>query len=156
MLDTAYKHPDLTALLSNGRMHEVMGAGGRVFAAHLARALHGPVIWMIAQPCAERLCPQGLGMIFEPGRLILITPTDRLALLQAMEEALRSGAAPLVIGEMPRRAPDLTESRRLQLAAGTGGARALCLIGETVTNAAETRWHATPRPGAEAGHVWEL
>ncbi|MEM8790609.1 MAG: hypothetical protein AAGE80_03250 [Pseudomonadota bacterium] len=154
MLDSAMKQPDLTRLLCAGRVHEAMGLGNRVFAASLARALSGPVIWLITQQSRERLCPQGLVRFFDPARLILVSPPDRRALLQSMEEALRSGAAPLVTGETGR-APDLTESRRLQLAAA-GGGRGLCLIADAMTNAAETRWHCSPRPGTETAQTWDL
>ena len=74
-----------------------------------------------------------------------------------MEEALRSAATPLVVAELPQ-APDLTASRRLQLAAGTGGGRGLCLIpeGRLCNNAAETRWMCMPMPGlGSGGQHWE-
>ncbi|MEM9764056.1 MAG: hypothetical protein AAF968_16370, partial [Pseudomonadota bacterium] len=78
-------------------------------------------------------------------RLVLARPTGLVAALQVMEEALRSGAAPLVVTELEA-APDLTQSRRLQLASGTGGGRGLCLVPENrlATNAAETRWRCRP------------
>ncbi|MEM0923202.1 MAG: hypothetical protein AAGI13_09160 [Pseudomonadota bacterium] len=141
---------DLTALVTAGRGHEAMGPAARMFAARLAGALSGPVLWVQEARAWVQLCPQGLAPIFDPARLILVSPPDRLALLQVMEEALRSPAPALVVGELSR-APDLTESRRLQLAAGTGGGRGLCLIaGETAqSNAAETRWlcHSLPSGG---------
>ncbi|MEL6478908.1 MAG: hypothetical protein AAFR17_16375 [Pseudomonadota bacterium] len=138
---------DLTGQLAAGRVHEAMGPAARVFAARLAGALTGPVLWVQEARAGAQLCPQGLAPFFDPARLVLVSPPDRLALLQVMEEALRSPAPALVIGELAR-APDLTESRRLQLAAGTGGGRGLCLIaGERVqSNAAETRWLCHPLP----------
>lgn len=153
--------PDLT-LIRSGRMHEVTGAGRRAFAAVLAGRLSGPVLWVQESRLADTLCPQGLQPFFDPMRLVLARPIGSLAVLQVTEEALRSGAAPLVIAELAE-AADLTASRRLQLAAGTGGSRGLCLLPEARIrpNAAETRWLCTPVPGPSGGpgrgrQLWEL
>ena len=80
-----------------------------------AGRMAGPVLWVMAARERERLCPAGLAAQFDPARLVIARPTGRLGVLQVMEEALRSGALPLVIGELDR-ATDLTQSRRLQLA----------------------------------------
>jgi protein ImuA len=141
-------------------MHEATGTGRRAFAAVLAGRLSGPVLWVRESWLADTLCPQGLRPFFDPARLVLARPTGNLAVLQVTEEALRSGAVPLVITELAE-ATDLTVSRRLQLAADTGGGRGLCLLPEARTrpNAAETRWLCTPIPGGEPGagrQLWEL
>jgi len=147
------------AALRTGRMHEATGPGRRAFAAEAAGRIEGPVLWLIETRMREMLCPRGLAAHFDPARLILVRPLNRIAVLQVMEEALRSGAAPLVVAELEL-AADLTQSRRLQLAAGTGGCIGLCLVpeGGLATNAAESRWHATsmpaPAPGGTAPHRW--
>jgi len=152
-------HLPREAALRAGRMHEATGPGRRVLAAAIAGALEGPVFWLIEARIREMLCPQGLATHFDPARLIMIRPTGRIAVLQVMEDALRSGAAPLVVAELDQ-AADLTQSRRLQLAAGTGGGIGLCLVpeGGLATNAAESRWHAcpipAPVPGGTAPHRW--
>jgi len=157
--------PDL-ALIRPGRMHEATGPGRRAFAAMLAGRLTGPVLWVREIQARGTLCPQGLAAFFDPARLVLARPTGGRAVLQVAEEALRSGAAPLVVAELIE-ATDLTASRRLQLAAGAsaegeGAVRGLCLLPETRTrpNAAETRWHCMPIPGTGghtgAGQLWEL
>jgi protein ImuA len=157
--------PDL-ALIRSGRMHEATGTGRRAFAAVLAGRLSGPVLWVRESWLADTLCPQGLRPFFDPARLVLARPTGSLAVLQVTEEALRSGAAPLVIAELAE-AADLTASRRLQLAAGSGdgGVRGLCLLPEARArpNAAETRWLCTPIPESGPGErdgggrqLWEL
>ncbi len=148
--------PDL-ALLRPGRVHEATGPARRTFAAALAGRLAGPVLWIVERRGREMLCPQGLAPFLDPGRLILACPAGAPALLQAAEEALRSGAVPLVVAELPG-APDLTRSRRLQLAADTGAGRGLCLLPEAglCANAAETRWHCAPVPAGPAHQRWEL
>ncbi len=152
--------PDL-ALIRPGRMHEATGPGRLAFAMALAGRLTGPVLWVRESRTRDSLCPQGLAAFFDPGRLVLAQPTGARAVLQVMEEALRSGAAPLVVAELIE-ATDLTASRRLQLAAGAGSGRGLCLLPEAGTrpNAAETRWHCVavpgPMPGGGARQLWEL
>ncbi|MEM6676308.1 MAG: hypothetical protein AAF675_00395 [Pseudomonadota bacterium] len=136
--------PGLAALLP-GRVHEACGPGRLAFAAALAGEAEGPLLWIRDATRRDRLCPTGLARLFDPGRLVIARPTGALAALQVLEEALRSGACPLVVAELEA-APDLTQSRRLQLAAGTGRGRGLCLVPESrlATNAAETRWRCTP------------
>jgi len=144
-------------LLRSGRVHEATGPGRRAFAAALAGQLTGPVLWVQEARETGRLCPQGLMPFMDPARLILARPAGTRAVLQVAEEALRSGAAPLVVAELAE-APDLTASRRLQLAAGTGRGYGLCLVpeGRGRANASETRWRCTPLPGRGARQLWEL
>lgn len=147
--------PDLLAL---GRVHEATGLGRRVFACGLVAELGGAVLWVQQGKQAEMIYPPGATRFFDPARLVMVRPTEHLPVLQVMEEALRSGAAPLVVGELDE-APDLTASRRLQLAAGTGGGRGLCLVpeGKLCSNAAETRWRCAPMPGGGAARQnWEI
>lgn len=166
--------PDL-ALIRPGRVHEATGPGRRTFAAALAGRLTGPVLWLQERRERDQLCPQGLARFFDPARLVLARPTGGRALLQIAEEALRSGAAPLVVAELAE-APDLTQSRRLQIAASANsgsqgssrsgkrdGPRGLCLVpeGRVRSNAAETRWHCRPVPSGCGGDsrtrlLWEL
>lgn len=155
--------PDLD-LLSQARVHEATGTGRRTFALALASRLQGAVLWIHDTQEGALLYPPGLAAFLDPARLLLARPTGKLALLQTIEEALRAGAVPLVVAEL-HEAPDLTESRRLQLAAGTGGGRGLCLIpeGKLRTNAAETRWRCDPLPTRSTaaannttGQHWEV
>lgn len=146
-------------LIRPGRMHEATGPGRRAFAAALAGRLAGAVLWIQEGRERDRLCPQGLTPFLDPGRLVLARPAGAPAVLQTAEEALRSGAVCLVVAELAE-APDLTASRRLQLAAGTGGdrVRGLCLVPEASlrANAAETRWLCTPLPESRMRQLWEL
>lgn len=148
----------LPDLLAQGRVHEATGTGRRVFACGVAAAVGGAVLWVQDGKQGDMIYPPGAVPFFDPARLVMVRPTGRLPVLQVMEEALRSGAAPLVVGDLDH-APDLTASRRLQLAAGTGGGRGLCLVpeGGLCTNAAETRWRCAPmRGGGTARQHWEI
>ena len=148
----------LPDLLVPARVHEATGAGRCVFACGLAAVMGGAVLWVQDLKQGDMIYPPGVARFFDPARLVMVRPTGRLPVLQVMEEALRFGAARLVVGELDQ-APDLTASRRLQLAAGTGGGRGLCLIpeGRLCTNAAETRWVCAPLPGGGGTRQqWEI
>lgn len=180
--------------LRRGRTHEALGPRGDVSAARVfcaaqagrvVRQAAGPVLWILSPLGREAeppgvLDPYGLAAFFDPGRLILAEARDRAEALWALEEALRSGAASVVAAELSR-PPDLTESRRLQLAAEAGGAAArpkgagdgatpdegplgVVIAPEPprpISNAAETRWRCAFAPAWAAGARrpvwrWEL
>jgi protein ImuA len=159
------------------RAHEICGDGALAFAAICAgltakAARRGPggapkgapegtpegtpegaVVW-IAERWRPTVNPEGLTPYCDPGRLLVTRADSPLNVLASAETALRSGAAGLVVAEVSG-AIGLTEGRRLQLAAQTGGTTVLLLIAEGAgSNAAETRWRCTgvPAPsGAPAG-----
>ena len=150
--------PDIA--LARARVHEATGPARVVFALAIAARLSGPVVWIRPAWTAERLMGDGISGFLAPSRLILAggrTPTD---LLWTAEEALRAGAAPLVVAELPV-VPGLTATRRLHLAAGAGAARAEHLkaapLGLLLTPepggvpGIETRWRLAPAPGWAAG-----
>lgn len=138
-------------------LHEIAGAAGPMlaFAALLAgrrldQAAARPVLWCTAR---VGLYPPGLAAFgLDPERLLLVRAGRRRQLLWAMEEALASGRVALVLGEAG--CLDLTESRRLQLAAEGGGTPALLLGGEAAgASAAVTRWRVQSAPsGPTAGY----
>lgn len=150
-------------------LHEVLaedpGAGMGFTALLLARAMAAlpgrSVLWIAPEPDAY---PPGLAALgLDAARLILVRAPRPADALWAAEEGLRSPAiaACLVLGATP----DLTATRRLQLAAETGGGIAL-LLRETAEDsgpgAALTRWRLAPRPatGASPHHLgdaaWEI
>ena len=79
--------------------------------------------WSAPCPISRGLAAFGLG----PERLILVRAREGREVLWAMEEALGSGRAALVVGEVRRL--DWTASRRLQLAAENGATPALLVNG---------------------------
>ncbi|MCI4663607.1 MAG: hypothetical protein MRY74_02690 [Neomegalonema sp.] len=155
--------------LREARAHEVSGDGALAFAAMQAGMRLGPVVWIAAPRGEGRMDPYGLAPFVEPSRIILIDAPSEKDAFWAMEEVLRSGAAPTVIGAAGT-APDLTQSRRLQLAAEAGAAAAgkspaplaiLLTPAGAGGPAAETRWRAAPQPSWFEGLAaprwsWEL
>ncbi|MFP6749707.1 MAG: hypothetical protein VCD66_19195 [Alphaproteobacteria bacterium] len=146
--------------LARGGLHEVLGgAEGRrggaalaftaVLAARRAALDQGQVLWCLSGPglYGPGLAAFGLGA----ERLILVRGRDDRERLWAMEEGLKCTALAMVVGEVGRL--DLSQSRRLQLAAESSGVTALLLhqrgdagLG---AGAALTRWRITPAPSAE-------
>ncbi|MEM8740626.1 MAG: hypothetical protein AAGE13_03935 [Pseudomonadota bacterium] len=139
-------------VLALGRVHEACGPARRFFAALVAGRLSGPVLWILPAHERERLNPDGLRAWLDPARLVLV-PCQRVPDIQwCMEEALRSGACPLVVAEMPD-PPALTPVRRLHLAAEAGAGTGTASLGLLLTpgmggaQGVESRWHLAPRPG---------
>ena len=142
--------------LQRGRVHELCGPSRLMLAARIMGKCQGPVIWIRPGWAAERLNAAGLQPLADPSRLILVQAPRDESLLWAAEEALRSGAAPLVIAELLA-PPALTPTRRLHLAAETGaeaarrdGATAplglILLPGQGGAQGVESRWHLAPAP----------
>ena len=147
--------------LACGRLHEGCGPARHTWAMLVAGALTGPVLWIAPAWATDRPDPCGIAPLAGPERLIFITPDHRPDLLWCMEEALRSGAAPLVVADLPA-PPGLTPVRRLHLAAEEGGTRAaqppLGLIltpGEGGAPGVESRWHMAPAHLADTDR-WHL
>lgn len=109
--------------LSYGRVHEVCGTARQSFAAICAgRALsqtQASFIWMTPAWQRAQLHLEGLYAFAPPQRLIHVQPSHRADLLWCAEEALRSGAVPIVVVELDA-FPNLTQVRRLHLAAQMG------------------------------------
>jgi protein ImuA len=147
--------PFLGALsLARARVHEFCGPSRRTLALMAARGTEGTVIWIRPGWLPERLHPDGVLTFIEPGRLIFVTPRRPEDLLWCIEEALRAGAVPLVVAEVPE-PPRLTPVRRLQLAAEAGAQRGACqpvglllTPGDGGAAGVETRWRILPRHDA--------
>lgn len=145
---------DLT--LQRGRMHELCGPSRLMLAARIMARTRGPVVWIRPGWGTERLNAAGLQPQADPARLVLVEADRDEGLLWAAEEALRSGAASLVVAELPA-PPALTPIRRLHLAAEAGAAAArqggriaplgLALLpGTGGAQGVESRWHMAPAP----------
>src|SRR5258708_142926 len=142
--------------LAQARVHEVVGDGSErdgaaagftlLLIARLMRRVPGRVLGG-----GRHLDLNGPGLArlgIDTPRLILVRARETTDTLWAMEEGLRTAGLAAVAGELTRPI-DLTQSRRLQLAAEAGGATGLSLPparpGAGTPSAVEARWRAHPR-----------
>lgn len=133
------------------RLSEACGTARRSFALWLARVSTGPVIWIAPAWQADHLHADGIHDFTDPGRFLFVYPKRAEDILWSMEEVLRSGTVPLVVGDLPG-LPGLTAVRRMHLAAETGqsdGAHApiglILTPGDGGAQGIETRWQMVPQ-----------
>ncbi|MEJ6393541.1 hypothetical protein V8J82_09765 [Gymnodinialimonas sp. 2305UL16-5] len=144
--------------LKSGRAHEVCGAGAFVFAFALAAHKGGKIIWVREGWEPTQINPNGSIAFVDPADLIICQTKTQSETLAVAEEALRSGAASLVVMTLGKPL-GLTEGRRLQLAARDGASTGLAVIPDGMgSNAAETRWRCNPTfdPKDSTHQKWEL
>ena len=151
--------------LARARVHEFCGPARRSLAAMLMGQCSGPILWIFAGWQAERLFPDGLRDYADPGHLIFAQARRPEDMLWAMEEALRSGAIPLILADLVD-IPALTPVRRLHLAAAQGAEAArhagrcapLGVILTPQTGGAtgvESRWKIEPEPNSGPNLAYE-
>ncbi len=135
--------------LTCGRVHEACGMARRTFALWLAAQTTGPILWITPTWNRDRLNPEGMVEWVDPGRFIFVNAIRAEDVLWSLEEALRAGAVPLVVGDLPG-LPSLTQVRRMHLAAETGGKDGPYVpLGLLLTpdqggaQGVESRWHMT-------------
>jgi protein ImuA len=153
--------------LAAGVVHEVTGSAAGGFVALLAGRFAGSVLWCVMASSRTELYGPGLAAFgLDTRRLVIARCANRQDMLWAMEEGLRDSTLATVVAE-PDRPVALTASRRLQLAAETGGTTGLVLrrgAAEVALapSAVFSRWQADSLPalgvpGAPAeGARWRL
>jgi protein ImuA len=155
--------------LAGDALHEIVPATPGDGAAAMGFALALAVRFMAERSAAGLLMAEDFagcdtGSLYGPGlvahgldlgRLVFVRAPDAPALFQAMEEALKSGAPAVVVGEVWRlQKYDLAVSRRLLLAARSGRAPALLVqasayrAADRISSAAETRFEISAAPSA--------
>jgi len=133
--------------IAAGVVHEVTGSAGGGFVAMLAGRFGGAVLWCVMASSRTELYGPGLAAFgLDTRRLVIARCANRQDMLWAMEEGLRDPAFTVVVAE-PDRPVALTASRRLQLAAETGGVTGLVLRrgaeqGALSPSAVFSRWQA--------------
>ena len=155
--------------LAGDGLHEIAPATPGDGAAAMGFALALVARFMAARSAAALILAEDFalreqGALYGPGlvahglalsRLVFVRAPDAPALFQAMEEALKSGAPAVVVGEVWRlQKYDLAVSRRLLLAARSGRAPALLVqasayrAADRISSAAETRFEISAAPSA--------
>jgi len=135
-------------------LHEIAAAhgdaAGVAFAVKLIGQRPGPVLWCRSRRTAlETGDPYGPGIVglgLSPDRLILVEAAKPAELLWAMEEGVRTKGLAAVVADGVM--PNLTASRRLQLAAEAGGGLVFMLATgrQSAPSTALTRWFAASAP----------
>jgi protein ImuA len=133
-----------------GRMHEMGGPAAALVASLVLVRSKGPVLWCAHAGNASALYPPGLVQAgLDPARLVLVRLWSRDDLLHAAHEGLRASWHVVLEAVKPL---DLSASRRLQLAAETGGGLGFALGeghgGEGLLPSAVTRWRGLFASGA--------
>ena len=147
--------------LQLGALHEVAGGGNgaltgaaaALFVAGIAARTRGKVLWVVGR--TDLFAPALAEVGLEPDRVIYVEAGNEKAILACFEEGLRQGGLGAVVAEMA--SLPMTASRRLQLAAETGGTLGLALrrwrrqsdtseFGQPT--AAVTRWRVSVLPSA--------
>ena len=141
----------------HGRVHELCGPSRRSCAVMLAAQREGPVLWLRPAWHREVVNADGIAPYMNPARITFAEMKNADDIQWCCEEALRSGAAPVIIAEFPS-PPALTPIRRLHLAAEESKTPALPLLlsaGDGGAQGIETRWHMAPTHKPEQT-VWSL
>lgn len=151
------------------RVHELCGQARRTLAVRIAARVladksgpnSGPIFWITPKWERNQLNTDWLVSLLPPQSLIFLSPLRGEDILWSMEEILRSGAAPMVVADLPE-PPGMTPVRRLHLAAETGTAEGKFRpIGLLLTPGAggapgvETRWRMEPQHSADQTR-WQL
>lgn len=150
--------------LALGAVHEVTGSAAGGFVSCLLGRLDGSMLWCVGANDRSGLYGPGLAAFgIDVSQVTVAFCRDQTDMLWAMEEGLRTPGLAAVVGE-PSSSVDMAASRRLQLAAETGGALGLVLGrgrtgGKLAANALVSRWQADAVPadhGTDQELCWDV
>lgn len=162
--------PGGVGAMLRARVHEICGASRLALAAMVMELSEGPVLWVFPGWFNGRIFPDGMRDFADPARLVFARTRRPEDILWTAEEALRSGAVPLVVAEVAA-IPALTPVRRLNLAAEAGAEAAhhwgrlaplglLLTPGEGGAAGVESRWRMVPAPSGstliERRQAWRM
>lgn len=151
----------VAAHFTRGTLHALSGDGAWSFATALLHGFGGPVLWCQREGAALTLHPDGLMALgVDPAALTMVRCPTHAALLRTVEEGLRCSALAAVIADVAGPL-DPTASRRMHLAARSGGGAGLLLLPECTargTLSLTTAWMVAPVAPAGTGVTlaWEL
>jgi len=131
---------------AHGRVHEICGPSRRTLAVLIAAQLTGPILWIRPSWGSDKVAADGMAPHLNPARIVFVDVEREEDALWCAEEALRSGAAPILIVELGT-PPALTPIRRLTLASEPLKNPALPLLltpEEGGAQGIESRWHIAP------------
>ncbi|OWU82883.1 hypothetical protein ATO6_21495 [Oceanicola sp. 22II-s10i] len=142
------------------RVHELCGNARWTLALMIAaRAGTGParpLIWIAPTWDSGRLNGDGMSRFLPPAHVVFVTAPRAEDVLWTAEEVLRSGAAALMVADLPG-LPTLTAVRRMHLAAETGAEATgrryaplglILTAGDGGAPGVESRWRLDARHGA--------
>lgn len=142
--------------LARGGFHEFLGDQGAItsfLAALLGRqkAIQH-LLWITPSP---DIYPAGLAQLgLSPRRLTIAWTRQTDNRLWAAEEALKDLPNGAVVAEVEQ--ADLTETRRLQLAAESSGSIGFLVRRDRQPSAALTRWRVEPARSRDLRHTWRV
>lgn len=120
--------------------------------ASVARQPMAPILWVT--PHADLFVPGISQLGLDHKRLIVARARRDDDRLWAAEEALREAALGAVVAEIE--AADLTETKRLQLAAESSGGIGFLIRRRRQTSAALTRWLIEPARSHDGRAAWQV
>jgi protein ImuA len=141
-----------------GDLPAAMGFALAIALRRLDSQEHRPILWCrlaLQEREHGRLYGHGLERLgLARSRFITVTLKKPQALLWTMEEALKSGALAVVLGDASAAYTDLTVTRRLALAGAQGKSAGLLIFArsEGAATASHTRWVAASMPSRSPPH----
>lgn len=139
-----------------GRVHEATGSMRMSLALAITAQTIGCIFWVAIGDRSRSVRERGLRAYTETARFVMVETANRDETLWAGEEALRCRGASMVIIDIDN-GPNLSESRRLQIAAQSGETTGIVLIRRHAqSSACQTRWHCEADETPDVDWTWSV